>query len=225
MFHAGVPTPYHLVDMRIEVHDLSQARRGRTTLDPSQRPPRAQLDGVEDSQHPQAGEVFLDWDGALDDSGHLRRCPICGGDHLFKVRTLPTVTPIFVILAFAGTAVSLFGFANNPIILAALVLVVLVELVILVIARTRLVCYRCRSRFAQTPIAPYHAVFDPQIAQLDSNQPTQDMQETMEDDPGEGSPVQPLAAESRRARLARMRILTVEEANRELQSDNDPDPS
>lgn len=225
MFHAGAPTPYHLTDMRIEVHDLSRARRGRATLDPSQRPPRAQLDGVEDPQHPQAGEVFLDWDGALDDSGHLRRCPICGGSHLFKVRTLPTVTPIFVILAFAGTAVSLFGYANNPIILAALVLVVLAELVILVVARTRLVCYRCRSRFAQTPIAPYHAVFDPQIAQLASNQPAERVPETIEGDPAEESPAPMVPAESRRARLARMRIQTVEEANRELDSKQDPDAS
>ena len=209
--------------MRIEVHDLSRARRGRTTLDPSQRPPRAQLEGVEDPQHPQAAEVFLDWDGALDDSGHLRRCPVCGGKQLFKVRTLPTVTPIVVILAFAGTAVSLFGYANNPIILAALVLVIIAELVILVVARTRLVCYRCRSRFAQTTIAPYHAVFDPQIAQLTSNQPSQSILEPSDDDPEAEGELPPMQPESRRARIARMRIQAVEEANRELDAEHDSD--
>ena len=206
--------------MRIEVHDLSRARRGRTTLDPSQRPPRAQLEGVEDPEHAETREVFLDWDGALDDSGHLRRCPVCGGKQLFTVRTLPTVTPIFVILAFAGTAVSLFGYANNPIILAALVLVVLAELVILVVARTRLVCYRCRSRFAQTPIAPYHAVFDPQVAQLAANQPSEP---ATDEDPEEASEEPIMQPESRRARLARMRIQTVEEATRELDREHHPD--
>lgn len=161
-------------------------------------------------------EVFLDWDGALDDSGHLRCCPICGGKQLFKVRTLPTVTPIFVILAFAGTAVSLFGYANNPIILAALVLVVLTELVILVVARKRLVCYRCRSRFAQIPIAPYHAVFDPQIAQLDGNQPV-----GIDSEPDEAAASEvPTGPETRRARLARMRIQAVEEGTRELGSED-----
>ena len=105
-------------------------------------------------------------------------------------------------------------------VLAALVLVVLAELVILVVARTRLVCYRCRSRFAQTPIAPYHAVFDPQVAQLAANQPSEP---ATDEDPEEASEEPIMQPESRRTRLARMRIQSVEEATRELDREHHPD--
>ena len=57
------------------------------------------------------------------------------------------MTPILVILALAGFAVSVLGYANNPIILALMGVVLIAELVILVIVRTQLVCYRCRSTY------------------------------------------------------------------------------
>ena len=127
---------------------------------------------------------------------------------------------MLIILAFAGTAVSLFGFANDPLVLGLLVLVVITELVILIVARSKLVCYRCRTRFARTPVAPYHQVFDPQIAELAINQPT------LSDPVGDSTETRrveaPLA--SRRARMAEMRIRSAEEAKEELPDRDDPNP-
>jgi len=194
---------YHHVDMQIDLNDLSRRRRGRVSLNPEARPPRASIEDRDE-------EVFLDWEGTLDDAGNLRRCLACGNTHLFRVKTLPSVTPIFVILAFAGTAVSLFGYANNPIILAALIFVMLAELVILMVSRTRLVCYRCRSRFANTPIARYHLPFNQQIAELAVNQPVEKL-EASDEDASAADPEQSTQLESRRERLSRLRREHAEE--------------
>lgn len=150
--------------MRIDVHDPSRRRRGRVRVDPAQRPPRVPLEEGE-------GEVFLNWDGTLDDAGHLRKCLTCGCPNLYSYRSLPSVTPIIVIVAFAGAAVGILGYATNPLVMATLVIVLLAEIAIILVARTRLVCYRCRSRYEDTTIAPYHTTFDREIAEQPANQP------------------------------------------------------
>ena len=184
--------------MQIDFNDLSRQRLGRVSLNPEARPPRASIDSS-------AEEISLDWEGTLDDAGNLRRCLACGSTHLFRIKTLPSVTPIFVILAFAGTAVSLFGYANNPIILAALLLVMMAELFILIASRTKLVCYRCRSRYTNTQIARYHLPFNQQIAELAINQPDEDVETSPDESPDPG-PEQTNRLESRRERLSRLRI-------------------
>tara|TARA_B100001059_G_C17820261_1_gene577808 strand:+ start:59 stop:760 length:702 start_codon:yes stop_codon:yes gene_type:complete len=193
--------------MQIDLNDLSRRRLGRVSLEPEARPPRASI-------APGDEEVFLDWEGTLDDSGNLRRCLACGSDHLFRIKTLPSVTPIFVILAFAGTAVSLFGYANNPIILAALILVMIAELVILMVSRTKLVCYRCRSRYSNTQIARYHLPFNQQIAELSVNQ-ADSLERGSENDAPASGIEQDTRPESRRERLSRLRIEHAEEGRLE----------
>ena len=59
------------------------------------------------------GEVFLNWDGTLDDAGHLRKCLTCGCPNLYSYRSLPSVAPIIVIVAFAGAAVGILGYATG----------------------------------------------------------------------------------------------------------------
>ena len=194
---------YHHGDMQIDINDRSRRRLGRVNLDPEARPPRAHVASSDQ-------EIFLDWEGTLDDAGNLRRCLSCGSSHLFRIKTLPSVTPIFVILAFAGTAVSLFGYANNPVILAALILVMIAELVILVVSRTKIVCYRCRSQYANTQVARYHLPFNQQIAELAVNQPDEEVILT-ERDGFKEEPNQNLRPESRRERLSRLRIEHAEE--------------
>ena len=198
--------------MRIDVHDASRKKRGRITIDPTQRPPRTAIEEDESG-----GDVFLDWDGSLDDAGHLRKCLICGNKVLFRVRTLPSVAPILVILAFAGVAISILGFASNPIILGLMVVVVIAELVILLIARTQLVCYRCRTKYAETPIAPYHQPYDPQTAELPTNQPDFAAEPEVPDEAEVSQRQQP-----RRERLAQMRIDAAEEAARGDTSSSTP---
>ena len=194
---------YHHGDMQIDINDRSRRRMGRVNLDPKARPPRAHVASSDE-------EIFLDWEGTLDDAGNLRRCLSCGSSDLFRIKTLPSVTPIFVILAFAGTAVSLFGYANNPVILAALILVMIAELVILVVSRTKIVCYRCRSRYANTQIATYHLPFNQQIAELAINQPDGESALAERNGPKE-EPNQNPRFESRRERLSRLRIEHAEE--------------
>ena len=194
---------YHHGDMQIDINDRSRRRLGRVNLDPEARPPRAHIASSEQ-------EISLDWEGTLDDAGNLRRCLSCGSSHLFRIKTLPSVTPIFVILAFAGTAVSLFGYANNPVILAALIMVMIAEIIILVISRTKIVCYRCRSRYANIQIAKYHLPFNQQIAELAINQPDEEPDLIESDGPTEETN-QSLRLESRRERLSRLRREHAEE--------------
>ena len=209
---------YHHVNMQIDLNDLQRRRLGRVNIDPEARPPRVPITSSE-------REVSLDWEGALDDAGNLRKCLACGSGHLFRIKTLPSVTPIFVILAFAGTAVSLFGYANNPVILAALILVMLAELIILIWSRTRIVCYRCRSTYANTQIARYHLSFNQQIAEMPINQPDP-KPDTAEVPPAAEETTQNPRLESRRERLSRLRIEHAEEDRLEqARNQNSLDPS
>jgi hypothetical protein len=154
--------------MRIDVNDPARRRRGWIRVDPTQRTPRVPLEGG-------SGKVFLAWDGALDDAGHLRKCLCCGSSNLYRIRSLPSVTPIIVILAFVGAAVGLLGYANNPVVLTSLVVVLLFEVTIILVARNRLVCYRCRSQYSDTPIARYHPRFDREQSDSEQNQPEIDL--------------------------------------------------
>jgi DNA-directed RNA polymerase subunit RPC12/RpoP len=145
------PTPPSLL---ATVHRPSDRRRlGRVSIDPTARPLRVR-------PAPNAEEVFLEWEGTLDDAGRLRRCPVCGCKSLYRSRSLPALTPFVVILAFAGTVLALLGFADDPRMLAALVVVLLADIAILLVGRTWLVCYQCSSRFRGLPIARQHRRWD-----------------------------------------------------------------
>jgi len=97
----------------------------------------------------------------------------CGGK-LYRTRTLPQVTPIVVVLAASGVLVAAFGLAANPWIYGALVAVLLLDIGVLVLARTRLVCYRCGSTYDRLPVARYHRSWDPREAESEaaSRQPS-----------------------------------------------------
>jgi len=60
--------------MRIVLRNLARQRIGRVEVIESQRPTRVHIE-------PAAREVMLDWEGAVDDAGHLRKCLACGGGH------------------------------------------------------------------------------------------------------------------------------------------------
>jgi len=70
------------------------------------------------------------------------------------------VTPIVVVLAAAGAVIAALGFAANPWVYAALVAVLVLDILVLALARARLVCYRCGSRFDRLPVARYHRRWD-----------------------------------------------------------------
>lgn len=105
-------------------------------------------------------EVFLDWERAFDDAGQLRRCIICGSEDLFQQRTFPQITPFVIVLAFALSLIGVLGFVTDIAILIAMTGVLLLDVAILFFARTRLVCYRCRSQYRDLQIADYHKRWD-----------------------------------------------------------------
>lgn len=143
--------------MRIEIRQENRKRIGRVEVDSSARPTRAQtLDG----EH----EVFLEWEAALDDSNRLRRCVVCGCRDLYVVRTFPQLTGFVVVLAFAGAAVGILGLAENPLVLAALVVVLILDIASLVFSRRKLVCYHCRSTYSDVEIARHLRSWDIEIA-------------------------------------------------------------
>lgn len=147
--------------MRADVRTTEGERLGRIQIDEATRPVRI---------HPPSSErpLFLEWDGALDDAEHLRSCVICGHSRLYRSRSLPQLTPFVVLLAFAGAAVGLLGFATDPLILGLLGLLLVADVGLLVLARTRIVCYRCGTVYDQLPIARYHHPWNPSIAERET---------------------------------------------------------
>ncbi len=150
--------------MLIDLRDHARRPLGRVVVDPATRPTRVTLAG-HDREH------FLNWDGALDDAGHLRRCTSCGCAAMFKSKSFPQLTLFVVVLAFAGAVVSALGYAADPKVLSLLVLVLLIDVAILLFSRERLVCYRCRSTYSQLEIARYHRRWDRREAERHPAQP------------------------------------------------------
>ena len=105
-------------------------------------------------------EVYLDWERAHDDSGHLRRCIVCGSEDLFRHKTFPQITPFVIVLAFALSLIGVLGFVTDVAILIGMTGVLLLDIAILFFARTRLLCYRCRSQYRDVEIADYHHHWD-----------------------------------------------------------------
>lgn len=132
--------------MRIDIHDADQKHRFRVQVDPNDPPSVVR---APDAPH---DEAYLDWDGAVDDEGHLRRCCVCGCRELFVRRDFPQLTG-FIIVVLAAV-VSLFLFASDQALLAMVVLgvVVVLDVVILLFTGRCQVCYRCRSEFRDAPI-------------------------------------------------------------------------
>lgn len=120
---------------------------------------------------PGGREVFLSWDSALDDAGHLRRCVACGCNTMFRTRSFPQVTLIVVVLAFAGAVLGLLGYATDPVVLSVLFVVLALDVGTLLFARKLLVCYRCRSTYGDVRIARYHRRWDRREAERHPPEP------------------------------------------------------
>ena len=130
---------------------------GEVEVDPAERPSRARVTGGK-------REVFLDWDIALDDAGRLRRCLSCGCTDLFREKAFPPIVAVLVVLNYAGLIAGMFGYADNPLVLAIMIALLILGLVVVIASKWRLVCYRCRSSFYDLPLARYHRSWDRSIA-------------------------------------------------------------
>ena len=134
--------------MRIVLQEPDGPGRRTLDVDPNRRPTRVQT--LEDDR-----TVFLNWDQALDDDGQLRHCLTCGGP-LYRRKALPQVTGFVIVLAFALALVGILGFADNLLLLFGMTCVLVIDIAILLFARTHLDCYRCGSSHRRLPIASYH---------------------------------------------------------------------
>lgn len=142
-----------------DLRDAARRRIGRVMIDPAQRPVRVRIDSG-----PRAGEtVYFDWEGALDDAGHLRRCVSCGGP-LYRAKRLPQVTPFLSGLLVVAVVVAALGHSTSAWLVGGIVVLALVDLSVLLLALPRLVCYCCGSAFGQTPIARYISGWDSRTA-------------------------------------------------------------
>lgn len=143
--------------MKIDLRDEQRQRLGRVEVDPTAHPTRVRT--IDTNR-----DVFLNWDSAVDDSGQLRRCVACGCGDLYRLKSFPQITWFVVVAAFAGAVIGLLGLATPPM-LAAMILVLVLDIAILVFSRTRLICYRCRSTYQDLPIASYHRSWDRALAE------------------------------------------------------------
>ena len=109
---------------------------------------------------PNGEELYLEWNSTVDDSGHLRGCIACGED-VFRERTFPQVTGLVIVLAFAGAVAGILGLVTTWLMLIAMGVVLIIDIAILTLSYTRLVCYKCGTRYSNLKIAPYHARWDP----------------------------------------------------------------
>jgi len=144
--------------MRIDLRNERRERVGRLIVDPGLRPVRAPIGGSDK-------EVFLHWEGALDDDGRLRRCLSCGCSDLYREKAFPQVTGLVVVMAFGGAAAGTLGLATTGPSLAALFAVLVLDVSILVFSRLRLVCYRCHTSYRNLELARYHRRWDRSIAE------------------------------------------------------------
>ena len=78
---------------------------------------------------------------------------------------IPQVTPFVVVLAFAGAALALLGYATDWWILILLALVLVLDIMVLFLADARLACYSCGSIYRKLDIARYHTLWDGSIAE------------------------------------------------------------
>lgn len=144
--------------MRIEPRDASGRRLPRVEVDERARPARVPL---LESGH----DLFLRWDGALDDAGALRRCVVCGCGDLYTRKNFPQVTPFVIVLAFLGVAVAVLGYSNNPIVYALLALLFAVDVGTLLLAQRQIVCYGCGAMYSAARVAKYLRPWDRTVAE------------------------------------------------------------
>jgi len=148
--------------MRIEIRCPSRGHLQWIKVDPRHPPPVVPAASGEHGEH----EQYLDWSGAFDDEGHLRRCPICGCDQLFRKKTIPALNGFVVVLAVGLVCLALYGLSGAPWewVVAALVAVAVVNFGIILFSPPFLGCYDCGSGFHQVPVAQGQQEWDGQVA-------------------------------------------------------------
>jgi len=99
------------------------------------------------------GAVHLNWDRAIDDEQHLRRCPACACEDLYVRHEVPRLTAFVMIALAAVMAIVVLGLGRLHYALIVLGSVGLIDAgVYLFYSGKVMVCYRCRSEYRGMPI-------------------------------------------------------------------------
>ena len=101
-------------------------------------------------------KVYLKWEQAVDDHGHLRRCPVCGCRETFVRKDFPQVTGFVVVVLAAVVAMVLFGAGQVLYGFVVLGAVALIDAAVFLFTGRCVVCYRCRSEYRKLPIRRDH---------------------------------------------------------------------
>jgi hypothetical protein len=121
---------------------------------------------IRPAQHPELPHALsLDWDRTVDDHQHLRRCPVCRCSDLYARKPVPQVTGFLAVILAAVIAMVLFGFGQVIPATIIFATVLAVDLLILLIARRFLVCYRCRTQFRRLRVPRNHPRWDATLAE------------------------------------------------------------
>lgn len=146
--------------MEVEIRDRERRPVGTATVDPATRPALVRASAADGTVR----EVLLDWERAIDDGGCLRACVACGCRSLYRRRSLPRFAPFALVLAAAGVVAGVLGYSSDPLVLAALVALVVLDAAVLVLARTQLVCYACGTTYSRARVARYVKAWDARTA-------------------------------------------------------------
>jgi hypothetical protein len=112
-------------------------------------------------------EYYLDWDRAFDDEGHLRKCPACGCEDLYRRSACPPLTGFVIVLVMGLVCLALWGLADAPLwlLMGALAVVIVANLLIIVLAPRHVVCYRCSSAYYDLPLSRRQTEWDAAVAE------------------------------------------------------------
>lgn len=141
--------------MRIDLRNSARQKLFTVDVDLS-NPPTVVRGVIEDGPEEVRGKqqaVHLDWDRAVDDEQHLRRCPACGCEDLYARQVFPRLTAFVMIALAAVVAIVMLGLSELHYALIVLGVVGLVDVgVYLFYSGKVLVCYKCHSEYRDLPI-------------------------------------------------------------------------
>ncbi len=161
--------------MRIDIRNLQRRHLFRVEVDP-QNPPRivrppgssppALAAGTASSpvNHGE-GEIYLNWDQAIDDRGYLRHCPVCNCKDLYTRKMFPQITGFVIVTLGVALSLVLIGYRQSTAALVVLLVMIAADLAILFLSKRKLVCYRCRSEFHGLPVSRDQRPWDSAMAE------------------------------------------------------------
>ncbi|MBI1371949.1 MAG: hypothetical protein GC159_04200 [Phycisphaera sp.] len=136
--------------MKIDLHNSQGERVAWVEVDADS--PQRVVQAVNAEGHEE--EHYLEWEAAFDDEGRLRKCPVCQCNDLYTHRNAPQLLGFIIVLAVGLICLGLWGLTDAPLalVLGVLGVVVVAQLLLMVFSGRFIGCYRCGSKFHNTPI-------------------------------------------------------------------------